>query len=183
MQAERSVPVPQEDVLARFDPKVKVYLVLQAAGVMVMTMFGVVLLPIWVFAGPIWANLYFPSIEARLGARSLVYRHGVWFRKEMSIPLDKIQDVSLHHGPFLDALGLATLRIETAAGGQQGSNATLVGVVGAEAFRAAIIARRDAIALGTKPASAEDDVLVQIRDSLLRIEGLLRKEGAGAPPS
>lgn len=87
-----------------------------------------VLLPFWAIFGHFWANLYFPSIEARLTERSLIYRHGVWFRQEMSIPLDKIQDVSLHHGPILDAFGLATLKVETAGGGQQGSSATLIGV-------------------------------------------------------
>jgi putative membrane protein len=106
-----------------------------------------------------------------------VYSHGVWFRQEMNIPLDKIQDVSLHHGPVLDALGLATLRVETAGGGQQGSNATLIGVRDAEAFRAAVIARRDAITAAPKPAAPDEDLLREIRDVLVRIESKL------APPA
>lgn len=167
----------QTDILATFDPKVRVYLVLYVAGMLTATMVGILALPLWVLVGPFWANLYFPTIEARLGERSLIYRHGVWFRSEMNIPLDKIQDVSLHHGPVLDALGLATLKIETAGGGQAGSSAVLIGVRDAEAFRANIIQRRDVITLAPKPGPAEDDLLREIRDSLLRIEAALGRRG------
>lgn len=162
-----------ESTSAVFDPKVKVYLVLQVAFVLTATMIGVIAIPLWIVIGPFWANMYFPTIQARLGERSLVYSHGVWFRQEMNIPLDKIQDVSMHHGPFLDALGLSTLRVETAGGGQQGSNATLIGVRDAEAFRAAVIARRDAITSAPKPAATDEDLLREIRDVLVRIEAKL----------
>lgn len=162
------------DVLAKFDPKVKVYLWFQVAFILCATMVGILVLPVWLFAGPFWANLYFPTIEARLGARSLVYRHGVWFRQEMSIPLDKIQDVSLHTGPILNALGLATLKVDTAGGGQAGSSAVLTGVMDAEGFRAAVIERRDALTAGAKSALDDDIVLLtDIRDSLRRIEARL----------
>lgn len=167
--------MPTADVLANFDPKVKVYLVLQVGLMLCATMVGVLALPLWLVAGPFWANLYFPSIEARLGERSLVYRHGVWFRQEMNIPLDKIQDVSLHHGPILDAFGLATLKVETAGGGQQGSSATLIGVRDAQAFRAQVIARRDAITLTPAAPPPDSELLREIRDSLLRIEASLRR--------
>ena len=161
------------DLLATFDPKVKVYLILQVAAILAATMIGILFLPFWVFLGPVWANLYFPTIEARLTQRSLVYRHGVWFRQEMSIPLDKIQDVSLHSGPILDAFGLCTLKVDTAGGGQAGSSAVLTGVRQAEAFRTEVIARRDALSSGPKPAVDELALLRDIRDSLVRIEGSL----------
>lgn len=170
------------EVVAEFDPKIQVYLVVQVLVVLGATLAGVLLWPVWLIVGPLWASYYFPTIEARLGARSLVYQHGVWFRQEMSIPLDKIQDVSLHHGPILDALGLATLKVETAGGGQQGSSATLIGVRNAAAFRAKIIARRDALTLPPPPAQAassdsSDALLREIRDSLHRIEALLQQRG------
>lgn len=165
---------PSRDVLARFDTKVKVYLWLQVAFVLAATGVGLLALPFWLVLGPMWANLYFPTIEARLGERSLVYRHGVWFRQEMSIPLDKIQDVSLHTGPILNAFGLSTLKVDTAGGGQAGSSAVLVGVVDSERFRGEVIRRRDLIAAGAK-AGGNDElaVLKEIRDSLQRLEGLL----------
>ena len=162
---------------AVFDPKMKIYLVLQGAGVLVITIFGVVMLPIWALVGPIWAGMYFPTIQARLTDRALVYSHGVLSRQEMSIPLDKIQDVSLLHGPLLDAFGLCTLKVETAGGGQTGSAAVLVGVKDAAEFRAAVIDRRDALT-GAATAEASDELalLREIRDVLIRLEQRL-----GAP--
>ncbi len=173
--AATASPDDSADVLARFDPKVKVYLWLQVAFILCATGVGILFLPFWLVLGPFWANLYFPTIEARLGSRSLVYRHGVWFRKEMSIPLDKIQDVSLHTGPILNAFGLSTLQVDTAGGGQAGSSAVLQGVMNSEAFRAEVIARRDRIASGARPSAAEDVALLrEIRDSLHRLEEAMR---------
>ena len=92
--------------------------------------------------------------------------------------IDKIQDVALHHGPLLNSLGLASLTIETAgASAQAGAAATLVGVVDAVSFRDAILEQREAVT-GQKalPAPTGDqDVLIQIRDSLERIETLLAR--------
>jgi uncharacterized membrane protein YdbT with pleckstrin-like domain len=161
------------EVTATFDPKLKVYLVLYVAGLMTATVVGLLALPFWVVIGPFWASSYFPTIRANLTDRALVYTHGIWFREEMSIPLDKIQDVSLHHGPVLDAFGLSTLRVETAGGGQAGSAVVLTGVVDAAAFRTAVIARRDRLASGPAPKVDDDQLLREIRDSLVRIEGLL----------
>lgn len=165
-------PAPAE-IAANFDPRLKLYLVLYVSGILVSTVVGILMLPLWIPLGFWWANLYFPSIQATLGARSLVYAHGVWFRQEMSIPLDKIQDVSLRHGPILDAFGLAMLKVDTAGGGQAGSSATLIGVRDAVAFRAAIIARRDAIASAARAPAGDELLLREIRDSLLRIEAAL----------
>ncbi len=177
--------MPPTELTATFDPKVKIYLVLQVGAILCATFVGVLLVPVWALIGPFWAGAYFPTIRATLTDRALLYEHGIWFRSEMSIPLDKIQDVSLHHGPILDAFGLSTLRIET-AGGQPGSAAVLTGVVRAAAFRTAVLERRDAVAhrggsetLATAAAGAtETEVLGEIRDSLIRIERLLAKERA-----
>lgn len=167
----------ETEVAATFDPKVRVYLVLQVAAILSATVIGLVVLPFWLAGGWFWASAYFPTIQARLTDRSLLYTHGIWFRQEMSIPLDKIQDVSLHHGPVLDAFGLATLRVETAGGGQAGSAAVLTGVVDAAAFRSAIIARRDSITAApariTEAGTPDAVLLREIRDSLLRIEARL----------
>ncbi len=160
---------------AQFDSKLRIYLVIQVAAVLVATVAGLVVLPLWVFVGPLWARAYFPTIKARLTDRALLYEHGVWFRSEMSIPLDKIQDVSLHHGPILDYLGLASLRIET-AGGQPGSAAALLGVKDAAQFRSEILARRDRVTVRDDAGdeSVEIQLLREIRDSLARIEAGLR---------
>ena len=165
-----------EIIEASFDRKLKVYLVLQVAVACVATVVGIVVLPLWLVVGPMWAQLYFPTIRARLSERSLTYSHGVFFRREMSIPLDKVQDLSLLHGPLLDVLGLCTLKVDTAGGGQAGAAAVLIGVRDAVAFREAVIARRDALASLSRPESTGDSaVLEDIRDALLRIEARLSR--------
>ena len=95
-----------------------------------------------------------------------------------NIPLDKITDLAVSEGPVLRYLGLCSLKIETAGGGQ-GSNmgqAMLPGVVDALEFRDKVLNQRDLVAGGTpapvvesaKPG--EGGVLVEIRDTLQRIE-------------
>ena len=181
--AELKAAAEARALRARFDEKLQLYLVLQVAGAMCATVFGVILLPIWLVAGPMWAARYFKSIEARVTERSLEVRAGVWFRRETSVPLEKIQDLSLLHGPLLNALGLATLRIDTAGGAATpgASAAELIGIIDAARFRDEVLARRDAlVAKGpSAPAPAVDPTLLEIRDALLRIEGLL---AGGRPP-
>lgn len=53
---------------ASFDPKLKIYLVLQVAAVLCVTMVGLVVLPAWAVLGPIWAHFY--SIARRDAAAS-----------------------------------------------------------------------------------------------------------------
>jgi putative membrane protein len=118
-------------------------------------------------------------------------RRGFLLRIQQNIPLDKITDLALYEGPILRYVGLCSLRIETAGGGQASSTgqAMLPGVVDAEGFRDRVLAQRDAVVLdgaGTSMALREagqatpsgtpaqtlgsEAVLVEIRDTLGRIE-------------
>ncbi|MFZ5478835.1 MAG: PH domain-containing protein [Myxococcota bacterium] len=161
---------------ATFDPRVRTYLVLYVATVLCGTFVGVLALPLWIVVGPWWASRYYASMEAYLTERSLVYKHGVWFRQELNIPLDKIQDLALLHGPVLDRLGLATLRLDTAGAAHPGAaSANLIGVVDAAAFRTRVIERRDALAAGAEPVRSDGDVLRQMLATLERIEALLAR--------
>jgi putative membrane protein len=118
-------------------------------------------------------------MHAELTDRSLHLRKGVWFKVDKTIPLDKIQDVALHHGPVMQSLGLCTLRVETAGGSAQGTaDAMLTGVVDAEAFRDAILEQRDLVTANVgaaAPTSSDTELLGEIRDSLHRIETLLAR--------
>ena len=71
-------------------------------------------------------------------------------------------------------MGLCSLKIETAGGGDGSSmgNATLVGVVDALEFRDAVLNQRDLATTGAlqSPPTSGNDVLADIRDTLLRIE-------------
>ena len=142
-------------------------------------------MPIWFFLG--W-GIYQKSFDAmsfELTERALNIRKGFIFRTEKSIPLDKIQDVGMKEGPLLRRMGLSSLMVETAGqSNPQGlSDAMLTGVIDAPAFRDAILDQRDrVVALGTPTSSptapsqpaGDEGVLGEIRDSLVRIEGILR---------
>lgn len=182
---------------ARFDDKLETYLFLQGVIVCVVTVVGVLALPFWWVLGKRWARRYFEHLECTLTDRSLLVKKGIWFRSEQTVPLDRIQDVSIRHGPFLDWLGIATMRVDTAGmGGPQGSGINLTGVVDTAGFRDRVLAARDraagftddedaegagaaptALPAGATAAGPVDEeasaLLVDIRDSLRRIEALL----------
>ncbi|MBA3999056.1 PH domain-containing protein [Brevundimonas sp.] len=176
-------------VEARFSPKLKVYFWLSGALILIATIAGILLLPFWVLLGGWWASRYHASLSCRLTDRSVVIGKGVFFKQELTIPLDKIQDVSIHEGPLLGALGLLQLRIETA--GQRSaatgkSEADLIGVMDARTMRDQILEQRDRLAergfaapaaVAGEAGAGADGVLGEIRDALLRIEARLNEKG------
>jgi membrane protein YdbS with pleckstrin-like domain len=173
---------------ATFDAKLKVYWMASAQLGLLVTFLGIPLMPIWFFVGWGIYEKSFNAMSFELTERSLNIRKGFIFRTEKSIPLDKIQDVGMKEGPILRRLGLSSLMVETAGqSNPQGiSDAMLSGVIDAPAFRDAILDQRDrVVALGSQAAPAassdgDDGVLGEIRDSLVRIEGLLRDTEPGS---
>ena len=179
-------------VEARFSPKLKVYFWVSGALILIATVAGILLLPFWLVLGGWWASRYHASLSCRLTERSVVVGKGVFFKQELTIPLDKIQDISIREGPLLGALGLLSLRIETAgqrsaATGQ--SEADLIGLMDARRVRDQILEQRDRLeergfaapAAVAGPAAdgadGERAVLGEIRDALLRIEARLNEKG------
>lgn len=172
---------------ATFDPKLKVYIAFSPCIVFLVTIVGIPLIPLWlIFSWFWWAPRHFDSLSCELTERSLLLKRGVIFKVEKSIPLDKIQDMALRHGPLLNAFGLASITIETAGqsgGGAGQGDAVLTGVIGAREFRDAVLAQREGateVAAATvlpatpaSPAGADEaaDLLREIRDTLVRIEG------------
>lgn len=188
---------------ARFDDKLRTYLFLQGALICVATVVGILALPFWVLLGGRWARRYWEHLACTLTDRALVVKKGIWFRSENTVPLDRIQDVSIRHGPFLDWLGLATMRVDTAGAGAAGQGSiNLTGVVDTVGFRDRVLEARDRSAgyrddgeveeEGGSPVTARSGdetgrpgpgasadataVLTDIRDSLVRIEGLLARD-------
>ncbi|MGD2070708.1 MAG: PH domain-containing protein [Gemmatimonadota bacterium] len=185
---------------ARFDDKLRTYLFLQGVALCVGTIVGILALPFWLLLGGRWARRYWEHLACTLTDRALVVKKGIWFRSENTVPLDRIQDVSIRHGPFLDWLGLATMRVDTAGAGAAGQGSiNLTGVVDTVSFRDRVLEARDRSAgyrddeevevepgpparggpgdaTGRlEPGSSADAtaLLADIRDSLVRIEGLL----------
>lgn len=164
---------------------------LQAQAGLLLTFFGIPLMPLWYLVGRGVHRRQYEGLACELTARTLNVRRGFLFKVQQSIPLDKITDLALYEGPILRRLGLCSLRIETAGGGQTGTTgqAMLPGVVGAEMFRDRVLAQRDAVVLDgaarstatssvARAAQADapsrtigsDELLLDIRDTLRRIE-------------
>ena len=173
---------------AEFDRKITSWARLAIAGILFITVVGILLIPFW-WAFSFW---YGPEnlrrVSARLTTNALEMRMGVFFRKESTIPLNRITDLKLHDGPVMRYYGLRGLKVETAgmAGQYASSEGNLIGVIDAEGFRNAVLAQRQRVIeaeSGRSPTtvaaageSSSDSVLVEIRDILARIETRLAGE-------
>ena len=155
------------------------------SGYLCITVVGILLIPFW-WAISFWYGAeYLRRVSAKLTTNALEIRTGVFFRKESTIPLNRITDLRLHDGPVMRHYGLRGLKVETAGGGGQdtGSEGNLIGVIDAEAFRNAVLAQRQRVIeaeTGQAPAVAavsapSSDTLVEIRDILARIESHLAR--------
>ena len=170
---------------AQFDPKITRHGPVVAMLWAVVTVVGIPFIP-FVFLFSLW---YYPEFLRRMSARLTTHaveiRKGVFFRKESTIPLDRITDVRLYDDPVMRHYGLGGGKLETA--GQSGqyasSEGNLVGVIGAADFRDRILRQRqrvvggeEAAAASPAPAGAAPDVLTEIRDILSRIEAQGRRD-------
>ncbi|NRA98145.1 MAG: PH domain-containing protein [Planctomycetes bacterium] len=139
-----------------------------------MLFFTIPLIPIWAIFGMAVNKKQYEALGCDLTERSLNIRKGILVKVQKNIPLDKITDLAVLEGPLLRHFGLCSLKIETAGGGEGSSmgQAGLPGVVDALEFRDKVLEQRDLVAGGAPaPASSSNDgVLVDIRDTLQRIE-------------
>jgi putative membrane protein len=166
---------------AQFNPRLKTYLNLYGVFMCLITIIGIPFLPFWVIFAPIFINKYFERLECELTTRSLRFKKGFIVQIEKTIPLDKIQDLTFKEGPLLKKLGISILRIETAGNSAAASaDLSLIGIVNAHEFRQMVFDQRDKVTDNTASSSSSDDdteslkaVMVDIRDSLKRIEGKL----------
>ncbi len=172
---------------ARFDPKITGHGRVVISLWFVVTVVGIPFIPFFLLFSLWYYPEYLRRISARLTTHAVEIRKGVFFRKESTIPLNRITDVRLHDGPVMRYYGIRGVRLETA--GQSGQYASsegdLVGVIGAAEFRDLILRQRQRIvggeespaAASTAPAGAAPDVLTEIRDILARIEAQGRRDG------
>ena len=163
---------------ARFDDKLRTYWYLQIVLICVASVVGIVILPIWLLG---WGQWYvrrsFESLKCELNERTLVVKRGIFFKVEKTIPLDKIQDLTVKEGPLLRWLGLRSLKVETAGQGTPGaSEADLIGIVDPLDFRDEVLRQRDSLSAVPVPPPGVDEgadgtieLLTEIRDLLSRI--------------
>ncbi len=155
------------------------------SGYLFISVVGILLIPFW-WALSFWYGAeYLRRLSARLTTNALEVKKGVFFRKESTIPLNRITDLRLHDGPVMRHYGLRGLKVETAgsAGQEASSEGDLIGVIEAEEFRNAVLEQRQRVieaetgqALTVAATSApSSDTLVEIRDILARIESHLAR--------
>lgn len=171
---------------AEFNPKVRTYWLLSGAMVLFLSIVGIPLLIIWFAIGWRITEIYLERMRCVLTERTLEFGKGMLVRVEKTVPLDKITDLGLVHGPIMRYLGLQALSVETAGQSSQGALVRLVGIRDTEAFREAVLAQRDRMVAagrdsGSLPPASETNasglsggdalpVLEEIRDTLRRIE-------------
>ncbi len=164
---------------ATFEPRIKTYIHASVIITLVVTVFGIVLIPIWLIAGSYYLNRYFDNLYCELTTRALHFKKGVLFTTERTIPLDKIQDLTFKEGPLLRYFGLSSLMIETA--GNSAANMTdmkLMGIVDAPKFRKMVIEQRDEITYNRGDFGGDESsvdhplkpLLEEISETLKRIE-------------
>lgn len=172
---------------ASFDPNIAGYARWLIAGFLCITVVGILLIPFWWVFSFWYGAEYMRRVSARLTTNALEIKIGVFFRKESTIPLNRITDLRLHDGPLMRRYRLRGLKVETAGGGGQNdsSEGNLIGVIDAEGFRNAVLAQRQRVIEAetgqapAAPAAPSSDTLVEIRDILARIESHLARGDNG----
>ena len=104
-------------VLTAVLPVFLVMVLVPEARRMVMLIFlSALLIPLLIALGitAYWVNAFYASLSYRLGPRELVVKKGVWWRKESIVPYDRITNLTVVQGPISRALGLYTIRVQTA---------------------------------------------------------------------
>ena len=151
MSSEDTANVTGETLYeAGFDPKIashgRVLLCLWS----LVTVVGIPFIPFLLLLTLWYYPEYLRRISARLTTNAVEIRKGVFFRKEATIPLNRITDVRLHDGPVMRHYGLRGLRVETAgqSGQDAGSEGDLVGVIDAVEFRDRILRQRQKVLSG-----------------------------------
>ena len=178
---------------ATFDPQVRTYWLLTGALILTVSIVGIPLLILWLPIGYALTGRYMERLRCVLTEKNLHVARGVLVRQEKTVPLDKITDLAMSHGPIMRALGLRGLSVETAGQSGPGSLIKLVGIEGTEEFRAAVLAQRERVGASGGASSAPSPaaaaageaavesgkLLTEIRDALLRIERRLDGGGEG----
>ena len=134
----------------------------------------------------------FRTLAYRFDDEGVWRRQGLLWRREVNVAYRRIQDIHLTNGLIQRWLGLATVSIQTAAGSAT-PEITIEGVLEAEALRNYLYTKMrgvrdaargaDAERLPVTPADTSDEtlgLLIDIRDSLRRLEDRLGQRQAGA---
>ena len=175
----------KEKIIARSELSDKTINYLLVVGILLaaVTVVGIPLLPFLFLFFWFWYRPRYPQFHSMvLTEKSLEVRSGVIFRRETSIPLERITDATVSQGPVMRYFGIHGITIETAGQTLTSGSGSLPGIIEPYEFRKKILAQRDLLAgkvvvPETPPEVSEGShkLLEDIRDILVRIE----KQNAG----
>ena len=147
---------------AAFNPAIKNYILVVGSFFLIITFFGILLLPFWLLGvGQFGSKRYFNSLQCELTSRHLSFKKGAFFKVEKTIPLENIQDLTFIDNPFLRWFDLRILKVETASGNNpHGSDMKLIGIMYTENFKEEVLEQRERIVSAKSsnaPQSSSDD--------------------------
>jgi putative membrane protein len=121
----------------------------------------------------------FHTLHFRFDAEGVSMGYGILFRREMHLTYARMQDIHLSQNLLERWLGIGTVTIQTAGAGE-GGDMKLEGLRNFETVRDYLYARmrgvrEKALAPG-EPHSTEEQLLMEIRDSLRRAATALERE-------
>lgn len=162
---------------AEFNTVLRTYILLYVAFFLFISIIGIPLCIIWLCGvGQWYSRHYFDKLECVLTDKNLRFKKGIIIQFEKTIPLENIQDLSFIEGPLLRHFNLCVLKIETAGGSAHMANQmSLVGIKDANHFRLKVLEQRTLLKQ-TRSGSNDQSVLLDIKNSLLRIEDLLSQK-------
>lgn len=168
---------------AEFDrPGMKKYYMVQPCIALVCSIILIPVVPIVVIIVLLVIDKVIDRMSCTLTDRTLEIKRGLFNRVESTVPLEKVTDLQMYQGPVMRWFGLNGFKLETAgqsSGATGGALVNMLGIVEAQAFRAAVLEQRDkVVGSGGKRVVTDDSgeaideakVLVEIRDAMLRIE-------------
>ena len=128
-----------------------------------------------------WTPKFYKSIIYKLTRDEMVWRRGVWFKNTGIVPYNRITNIDIAQGPVSRALGIASLKIQTAgysAPNTRSSEIRIDGIVKFEEMRELIMG----LVRGRKPVAVETydeepaDLNSKILAELVRIRKALEKK-------
>lgn len=167
---------------AEFNDAVTTYWLLNGCIVCVITIVGILFLPIWFIVGKWLTRKYLASHQCTLTNRSLKVNKGILTQIEKTVPLDRITDVGVVQGPIMRYFDIEALTVETAGQSSSSALVQLSGIKEGRKFRDAVLQQRDLVvgsseerpvvsgASVDQPAGGQVELLKEIRDTLARIE-------------
>jgi len=189
--------MPHDHIIreAKFNRRVRGYWLMSGTLILVVSIVGIVLLPVWLIIGMWITGRYLDRMSCTLTERTLKVRKGLLVRVEKTVPLDKITDLGMVQGPIMRYFDVEAISIETAGQSGTGPLVRMAGVVEARSFRDAVLHQRDLLAATdsedrtrtrsmpaltaatASPMGGQTDALLaDIRDTLRRIESRLSDE-------